>query len=161
MTAKRITKGDRIALRGEVSLIIQRPSGVRRIVVRNTITYVGLNALLALLAQAGTTPGDYAMRTLVPGTNGTPPTPGDLSLGAPLGAPDQITLSAPNFSHNTATRELIVTGTLSTSQGNGSTLREIGLALDNGDLFARQVHPGVEKDGSMSITYSWRFGVTA
>lgn len=167
MNVRRIHGRERADLRGEVTIEVRRagaPPGerpVRRIVVRNTITYSGLNALLALLAQASITPGDYAARKLVPGTNGTPPTPGDLAMGAAVGGSDQITLGAPNFSLNTPARELIVTGTLSTAQANGQTLREIGLVLQNGTVFARQVHPAFEKDGSMSVTYTWRISVTA
>lgn len=168
MSQKRISGRDALALRGEVTIVVtrvgptdglQRP--VRRIVVRNTITYVGLVAMLTLLAQASITPGDYAIRKLVPGTNGTPPTPGDLAMGAAVGSSDQISLSGVSFSLNASTRELTVSGTLSTGQANGQTLREIGLQLQDGTLFARQVHPAFEKDGSMSVTYTWRLALTA
>lgn len=170
MKDRRIHGNERARLRGEVTIEIRRPGAegvetsgalVRRIVVRNTITYTGLNALLTLLAQASITPVDYAARRLVPGTNGTPPTPGDLALGAPVGSSDQVVLSGVNFSHNTSSRELIISGTLTTGQANGLVLREIGLQLQNGSLFARQVHPFFEKDGSMSVTYTWRISVTA
>lgn len=155
---------DRVPLRGQIELVVRRgDSVVRRIAVRNTITYVGRTALLQLLRQAlggasamGGSPGH-----LVPGTNGTPPTVGDIALGAPLGGSDQIALTDPNLSVNGPSGELVVTGTLSTSQGNGSTLREVGLVLANGDLFARQVHPAVSKTALLTVTYTWRVAVTS
>lgn len=120
-----------------------------------------MNALLALFAQVGITASDYAPSKLVPGTNGTPPTPGDIAMGAPVGGPDQVTLNGASFAHNTAARELVITGTLATTQANGQTLAEVGLVLANGTLFARQVHPAFLKDGTMSVTYTWRISTTA
>lgn len=157
MSKKRVRSANAVGVRGEVTIVVRRPgSPVRRIVVRNTITYLGLNAILALLANDG-----VGLGRLVPGTNGTPPTPGDIAMGSPLGPDDQIVLSGPNFTRAPATRELLVTGTLATTQANGETLREIGLRLVDGTLFARQVHPAFEKDGTMSITYTWRIAATA
>lgn len=162
MRKQRVRSKNRIPLCGEISLTIRRTDGpTTRLTVRNTITYVGLNALLALFAQVGITASDYAPRKLVPGTNGTPPTPGDIAMGAAVGSPDQITLTGPSFSHNTAARELVITGTLATTQANGQTLAEVGLVLVNGTLFARQVHPAFLKDGTMSVTYTWRISTTA
>lgn len=162
MTTRRVRKKNTIPLRGEITVTIRREGRAPvRLTVRNTITYVGLNALLTLFAQVSITASDYAPRKLVPGTNATPPTPGDIAMGAPVSAPDQVTLTGPSFTHNTASRELVITGTLATTQANGLTLAEIGLVLNNGTVFARQVHPAFEKDGTMSVTYTWRISTTA
>lgn len=162
MSEKHVERRARAKARGEVTVELRRDDGdVRRMVVRNTITYGGLNGMLRLLAQATITPSDFALRRLVPGTNGTPPTPGDLALGAPVGPSDQIVLTGANFTELPASREIIVTGTLATGQANGQVLREIGLAFQNGTLYARQVHPAFEKDGTLSVTYTWRLSVTA
>jgi hypothetical protein len=155
---------ERARTTGQIELVVRRGDvEVLRIAVKNTIVYGGRTALLLLLQQAlggpaamGGTPGH-----LVPGTNGTPPTVGDLALGAPLGGSDQIALTAPNLSVNGPSGEIVVTGTLSTTQGNGSTLREVGLVLANGDLFARQVHPAVSKTALLTVTYTWRVAVTS
>lgn len=149
-------------MRGQIELVIDDGSTVRRIAVRNTITYLGRSATLHLLAQAlggpdgiGGSPGK-----LVPGTNGTPPTVGDIALGAALSSGNQISLSASNLSVNEPAGELVITGTLTTSQGNGSTLREVGLVLADGRLFARQVHPSVAKTSALTVTYTWRVALT-
>lgn len=155
---------DRVPLRGQIELVIRHENGfVRRIAVRNTITYVGRAAILQLLRQAlggasamGGSPGH-----LVPGTNGTPPTVGDIAMGAGLGPSDQIALTDSNLTVSQPTGEIIVSGTLTTAQGNSSTLREVGLTLANGDLFARQVHPAVPKTNLLSVTYTWRVSVTS
>lgn len=159
---KRVPLAGRLGLRGDLQLVLAREGAVvRRIAVRNTITYNGRNAFLYLLAQTVGVPGDWRLATLGPGTNGTPPTVGDLSLGAPLGPSDQITLTPGNITLSPASGELVITGTLDTTQGNGSTLREAGLILANGQLFARQVHPAVLKDALLTITYTWRIAVTS
>ena len=163
MNRSPVSVRDPLPLRGQIEVVVRRDDRiVRRIAVRNTIVYVGQVALLQLLRQAlggsaamGGSPGH-----LVPGSNGTPPTVGDIALGAPLGGSDQIALTDPNLSLNSPARELVVSGTLSTSQGNGSTLREVGLVLANGDLFARQVHPAVSKTNLLTVTYTWRVAIT-
>lgn len=161
MKAQKVSPKVRAAVRGEVTITCQSRSGtVRRIAVRNTITYLGLNALLALLAQT-VDPTTYAAAKLVPGTSGTPPTPGDLAMGSPVSAPGHITLGGANFSHSWAARELTITATLEEGQANGQTLREIGIALADGSIFARQVHPGFEKTEIMTVVYTWRIAITA
>lgn len=161
MKARKVSQETRVAVRGEVTIACRSRGGsVRRIAVRNTITYLGLNALLALLAQT-VNPTTYAAAKLVPGTSGTPPTPGDLAMGSPVTSPGHILLSSSNFSHSWAARELTITATLGEGQANGQTLREIGIVLADGSVFARQVHPGFEKTEIMTVTYTWRIAVTA
>jgi hypothetical protein len=92
-----LSLAERARTTGQIELVVRRGDvEVLRIAVKNTIVYGGRTALLLLLQQAlggpaamGGTPGH-----LVPGTNGTPPTVGDLALGAPLGGSDQIALTA-------------------------------------------------------------------
>lgn len=151
-----------LRVRGQIQLTIRHADGrVRRIVVKNTITYAGCNALLFLLAQSSGNAADWKLARLIPGRNATPPTVGDLAVIDPVASPDQVVLTNPDLVVSTATGELVVTGTLQTSQANGSTLREVGLVLANGWLFARQIHPAVDKDSSISITYTWRIAMVS
>jgi len=150
-----------LPLRGEIELVIRGGARVRRIAVRNTILYTGRNALLYLLAQTSGAPTDWKLARLIPGTNGTPPTPGDVGAFAPVSGPDQIVLTSPDVVVSPGTGELIVTGTLLTTQANGQDLREIVLAMGNGEPFARQVHPTVSKDSPLTVTYTWRIAVTS
>lgn len=159
---RHLAPSERLPLRGDLQLEVRKGSRVvRRIALRNTITYQGRNSLLYLLGQTIGTPGDWRMDRLVPGTNGTPPTVGDIAMGAPLGISDQLILAPSNLTISPATGELIVVATLDTTQGNGSTLREAGIQLANGQLFARQVHPAVPKDALLTVTYTWRVATTS
>lgn len=160
---KPINLGSQLKLRGDLSLEITNVNSgtIRRIHVRNTITYDGLNSALYLWAQDAIVVTDYRLVKLVPGTNGTPPTRGDLGVIAPVVGAD-INLLAANRTVTPAIGELVITGTLPTvSPANGSTLTEVGIVMGNGGLFARQVHPGFLKSIAFTLTYTWRIAMTA
>lgn len=133
----------------------------RRYATFNTIVYNGMNSPLYLWSQDTGSPTDWRIVKLTPGTNGTPPTYGDVGLGASLGGPADINLTSANRQVVASTGELIITGTLGTGQANGQSLREIGLFMGSGALFARQVHPQIDKTGSITVTYTWRLAITS
>ncbi len=155
-----------LKLRGDLTVTVTRVSdGFKRTHgVRNTITYDGRNSPLYLWAPDGITVADYAIATLRAGTSTTPPTAGDTSLGAPLaGGPTGgiLTLSSLERTRSPATAELIITAELDTAHANGYTLTEAGLYLDNGQLFARQVHTAIAKNSGFIVSYTWILGLTA
>jgi hypothetical protein len=153
--------GGNVRLRGDLSIEITdvQTGRVQRHHVRNTITYNGLNSSLYLWAQDGINPSDYRITKLVPGTNSTPPTRGDIGVIGTIGV--TVPLSAANRAVVPATGELVITATLGTGDANGSTLCEVGLLLDNNQLFARQIHPSFLKTVAFTLTYTWRIAVTA
>lgn len=153
-----------VKLRGDIQIDIHREGcerPLRRYAIRNTIVYNGLNSPLYLWAQDTGSPTDWRLVKLVPGTVGTPPTVGDIALGSALGPSDEINLVAANRNVVPASGELIITGSLTTSQAVGQNLREVGLFMGNGQLFARQVHPVIAKTGAITVTYTWRISVTS
>lgn len=131
---------------------------VQSLAIRNTITFDGLNGFLWRMHVPS---DDHYIDRLIPGTGSTPPSKGDVAMVAPLGSSDQVALTTPNFTMSAATGELVISATLDLTQGNGSTLREVGLRMHNGELFARQVHPGVPKSGLVTVTYTWRIASTS
>lgn len=150
-------------IRGDLQLEIRdalSDSVIKRMAIKNTITYKGLLAPLKLLAQDGITVGDYRITRLWAGSNGIAPTRSDTALGSPTSTDSvtggAITLTALNRTISEATSELIITATLGSGRANGTTLREVGLFTANGDMFARQVHPGVEKSSLITVSYTWR-----
>lgn len=151
-------------MRGDLQVEVFRSGEarpLRRYAIRNTIVTAGLNSPLYLWSQDTGAPTDWRFVKLIPGTDGTPPTTGDTNLGAGLSAPDQITLIAANRTVNPSTGELLVTGALTTSQANGQDLREVGIFMGNGQMFARQVHPTITKTSAITVTYTWRIAVTS
>lgn len=148
-------------LRGDVTVIVQddKLGTVTRRTKRNTITYVGSNAVLYLLAQDGVTLSDYGIKALRFGANGTPPTRGNTGLGAPGFT---YTLSPSDRTPAPATGELVITAALGHGDAVGEDLREIGLILGNGGLFARQTIPEVtNKTSAQAVTVEWRITVRA
>lgn len=163
MTARRVRAATTYSLRGEITVTVRNARGVilRQLAIRNTITYAGRNAPLYLLAQTVGVPGDRRIATLIPGTDGTPPTVGDLGVVAPIGVGNHITLAPGNFAIDDAAGELVITATLPVGPGSGEILREVGLVLANSELFARQVHPQVTWIAGNSVTYTWRIAATS
>ena len=153
----------RMKLRGDIQIEIRREGEarpLRRYAIRNTIVLGGLNSPLYLWSQDTGSPTDWRITTLTPGTVGTPPTTGDINLLGGLVA-DQITLTSSDRAVLAATGELVITATLGTARAVGQMLREVGLFLGNGQLFARQVHPVIEKTNAITVTYTWRIAVTS
>lgn len=146
-------------LRGDLCVRLRRVSDgrTRRIVVRNTITYRGIDSPTYLWAPDGLTLADYDFRTLAVGSNATPPTRGDVSLLA------QFTTVAINSAPQRVRSpgQVEVKATIGNAVALGNTIREFGILLGNGDLFARQSVPDILLNGVYSVDVSWRIGVTA
>lgn len=146
-------------LRGDLCVTLRRESDgrTRRIVVRNTITYRGIDSPTYLWAPDGLTLTDYDFRSLAIGSNATPPTHGDVGLLAQFNT----------IAINTAPQRIRTPGqvevraTIPNSMSLGQTIREFGILLGNGDLFARQTVPDIALTGVYAVDVSWRFGVTA
>lgn len=151
---------DTIRIRGDLEIVIRHADTgrlYRREAIRNQITYEGLNSVIYLWSQDTGSPTDWQIAQLIPGTNNTPPTRGDVGLGAPLPSPsDHITLSAANRTPSPTTGELIITATLGTGQANGFTLCEVGLFFGNNSMGMRQIHSPFPKTISFTVGYTWR-----
>jgi hypothetical protein len=148
-----------IRLRGDLCVRLRRirDGKTRRIVVRNTITYRGIDTPTYLWAPDGLTLTDYDFRTLAIGSNATPPTHGDLGLLAQF---NTIAInSAPQRVRSPGQVE--VRASVPNSMSLGQTIREFGILLGNGNLFARQTVPDILLNGVYAVDVSWRFGVTA
>jgi hypothetical protein len=147
---------------------------LRKIEIRNTITFLFADVVLELLAQRAADPTavNNSIYTLRVGTGSTAPTRADTNLGNPvfgmiLTDPNKIT-GLPG--------ELEITSTLESGDANGNTLSEAGLftkgpstgSLDapgatgvTPRLLARQIHPGIPKTSALTLEYSWKLSITA
>lgn len=170
---------DTIKMRGDLTIIVREAATglvVKRIEIRNKITFLAADVIVELLAQRVTDPeasanAIYSMRM---GTSNTAAARSDTDLGVYLiakeladvnkvtGVPGELTLSA----------------TLETTDANGETLREAGI-FTKGDalvptpsdaagtvpgaprMLCRQTHPEINKSVSLSVEYSWRLAFTA
>jgi hypothetical protein len=168
---------------GTISMVVRSAKTrkvLKRITIRNKITYLAADVLVELIAQRATDPlatyGQvYSMRM---GSSNTAATRSDTNLGAftigkVIGDVGKVT-GAPG--------ELKFIATLDSGDANGTTLREAGLftAGDPGisvgapstsntpgtaagatRMFARQVYPDVPKTVAIVVDYSWTIAFTA
>lgn len=138
---------------------------VQRMESTNTIVGDGLEALLYLITQNTTepAPANFAISSLRLGTGTTPSTQADKSL--------ESEVYAVNFGTSEklvvpASREVIFTHVLGSSEGNGYRYSEAGLAMRDASLptfsklFARFVHPPYDKISGVEATYEWHIGIS-
>lgn len=149
---------DKMALRGDLTVSMRRVSDgrVRRIIVQNTITYRGIDSPLYLWAPDGISQADYAFNALGLGDNATAPTHGDLALLSQFGS---LALNSPG-NRVRSVGQVEVVATLPAGSLVGNTIREFGIILANGQLFARQTTPDIPLTGLFEIGVSWRITVT-
>lgn len=151
---------ERVHLRGDLTIeLYEVKTGrrVRRMAIRNTITYNGVGSLIRLLAQDGVTLTDFQIASLRAGSNATPPTRGDTTLGAPAWT---IPLLAANRVQDLPAGELIIQAQIGPADAVGVFFREAGLFFADGTMFSRQVHPEFEHLAGFLVSYTWRIGVT-
>jgi hypothetical protein len=165
----------RIALFGNFGLRVLDLNGntIQRIQKRNQITNQGRNAVLSLLfpGNAGAVQETYRIWSLTAGTNNTAPTILDnLASMTPVwsssfvGGECAVVENLPNDFY------LQITKTLPDTDANGYALTEAGIFTrgDNNNpnlatnklLYARQIHPVINKTATMTIQYDWQLGIT-
>jgi hypothetical protein len=153
-----------VPVRGDITVTVRRADSgekVRRIEIRNTITYVGLASLVQLWAQRAADPAasTLSMGSLRVGTGTTPPVKGNTALEAQVHS--LALLDANKILQLTDPVELKIVATLGTGDANGSALTEAGLFTTGGTMVARQIYPAVNKSAAFVVDYEWRLSFTA
>lgn len=154
-----VRQEDVLKLRGDLCVTLRRvrDGKTRKIVVRNTITYRGIDSPTYLWAPDALTLADYRFKDLAIGSNATPPTHGDVSLLAQF---NTVSIDA-SPQRVRSPGQVEVRATVPNTMSLGQTIREFGILLGNGNLFARQTVPDILLNGVYAVDVSWRFGVTA
>jgi hypothetical protein len=179
----KVKPNDGISMMGHIEIRVldsQTRKLIRRVEIRNKITFLAADVLVSLIAQRAADypagrpaqiPNDqiYTMRM---GTSNTPASRADTNLGNPIigkviGDAGKIT---------TIPGEIAFTATLELADGNGNTFQEAGLFTKGAGtgtldapgstvtvprLFARQVYPGIPKTNAITLEYTWRIAFTA
>lgn len=168
---------DGIPMRGDLTITIRDAKTrkkIKRIEIRNKITFLAADILIELLAQRSTDKPavQQSMYSMRMGLSDTPASRSDENLGAweigkVLADVNKIT-GVPG--------ELEFTAELESGDANGETLQEAGLFTrgptgstsdtpgpNPGDtrLFSRQIHPAIPKTAAIVLDYSWRIAFTA
>jgi len=170
---------DGIAMRGDLCVIVRDAATlkqIRKIEIRNKITFLAADVLVEMLAQRGTDPltSYNKMFSMRMGTSNTAASRSDTNLGA-------FIIGKELFDVNKVTGvpgELEFTAQLAAGDGNGNTFQEAGL-FTRGDalvatpsdvtstlpgkvrMFARQIHPAIPKTIAIVLDYAWRISFTA
>jgi len=177
---------DKIAMRGDISIRVFSADSLeelRRIEIRNKITFLAADVICSLLMQRS---GDYGTHvpvadvsndqiyTMRMGTSTAAAVRSDQNLGAPwVGAvigdagkgivmPGEmvfvVTLQAGDG--NGAPSALAEAGLFTKGDGVG-TLDSPGSTVNAPRLFARQTHPPITKTNAIVLEYTWRIAFTA
>lgn len=154
-----------IPMRGDLTVRVRDASTgrvIRNYEIRNTVTYTGMGVVVNLITQRAidTAPDQFKIASIKVGIGTTPPVRGDTSLvdPAPFVIPVDDVNKSPNIS---GPYELRVSVTLGSGDANGKLLAEAGLFTSGGQLFARQVHPAIQKEAAIAVDYDWRISFTA
>jgi hypothetical protein len=170
---------DGIPMRGDLTIIIRDAKTrkkIRKIEIRNKITFLAADMLVELIAQrtptADPAPAQQRLYSMRMGLSNTPAARSDTNLGTfeigkVLTDVNKIT-GVPG--------ELELTAELEAGEANGVTLQEAGLftagtaestsdvpvATPGGTrIFSRQIHPAIPKTSAIVLDYSWRIAFTA
>ena len=108
----------------------------------NLITSNGYIALLTGISGASN-----PITKVQIGTNGTEPTSTDEAITTPV----DIT----SLTFVVSASSLVITFTIGSLVGNGTTFREFGLILDDGSLFSRRVVTPIAKISDLTIECTW------
>lgn len=150
MTASTVT----IKLKGHVKLVARDRQGNKKVLFdnHNLIVNGGLDSVVNLLAFASS---EHKITKLGFGSGSTAPSAGQTNLDSPIAIKDIIDPDGITVKPGGAVGTVVFQVTLNFGEGNGSTVREIGLLRSDDTLFARQTVGSIEKTASMALDAFW------
>lgn len=152
-------KNDESKCKGNVEVIIDYDDGtLKKISFNNTVLRSGRAALAAALSNRIGNDFDFFVNKMIFGDGGTqggvPKQVGDERNGL-FGAARVIRPVISNIDPNNET-QVIFTSVIPFDEGNGYSLNEMALQLNNGDLYSMATFAGISKTSTMQITWNWR-----
>lgn len=145
--------------KGTVSVIIEYKNGEKQnIDFNNTILRSGRSALASALANMIGDDFDFFVSKMIFGDGGTqggvPKQVGDERTGL-FGSARVVRPVISNIDPNNST-QVVFTSVIPYDEGNGYTLNEMALQLNNGDFYSMATFAGISKTSQMQITWKWR-----
>ncbi len=116
----------------------------------NLIVDNGIRNVIHGLAAGET---GYPVTQIQVGSGSISPTAGDVDLQTPVQAFEIIDAGSETITEPDLINYNVF---ISDAQANGYTLTEVGLLLEGGGLFARQIIPAVVKTSAITLTIDWR-----
>jgi hypothetical protein len=173
---KKLRANEGLPMMGTICMVVRDAKTrrqLKRIEIRNKITYLAADVLVELIAQRASDPlpGRDLIYSMRMGSSNTAAQRSDTNLGAftigkVIGDVGKI---------NGAPGEITFIATLAAGDANGTTLREAGLftagttpgtsnlpgtAPGTTRMFARQVYPDIPKTIAIVVDYSWTIAFT-
>lgn len=145
---------------GRIEIIVEHKDGRKEVgMVKNAILRKGRLALAKCLANEMEAGGvfSYFVNRMLFGTNGTSEgqtkyvqTDRDGLFGETLIGKGVIATVDEDQA------QVVFTSVLTYNDANGSTLNEMALRLNNGELYSMATFPDLNKTSSIQITFNWR-----
>lgn len=152
-------KYDESKCKGNIEVVIEYESGkIESINFSNTVLRTGRAALASALSNRIGDDFDFFISKMIFGDGGTqggvPKQVGDERNGL-FGSARVIRPVISNIDPNNET-QVVFTSVIPFDEGNGYSLNEMALQLNNGDLYSMATFAGISKTSSMQITWNWR-----
>lgn len=152
-------KIDESKCKGNIEVLIDYDDGrLEKISFNNTVLRSGRAALAAALSNRIGNDFDFFINKMIFGDGGTqggvPKQVGDERNGL-FGSARVIRPVISNIDPNNET-QVIFTSVIPFDEGNGYSLNEMALQLNNGDLYSMATFAGISKTSTMQITWNWR-----
>lgn len=152
-------KYDESKCKGNIEVVIKYESGkIESINFNNTVLRTGRAALASALSNRIGDDFDFFISKMIFGDGGTqggvPKQVGDERNGL-FGSARVIRPVISNIDPNNET-QVVFTSVIPFDEGNGYSLNEMALQLNNGDLYSMATFAGISKTSSMQITWNWR-----
>ena len=153
---------DVIETRGDVEMIVEYDDGRKETTCfRNTILRKGREAIAASLANEFGSEFNFFINRMLFGDGGTvtgTPKFVEDSRNGLFGVAQVIKPVLSTIDVNNPT-QVVFTSVVSFSEGNGFTLNEIALQMNDGDLYSMATFAGIAKTSMMQITFNWRISM--
>lgn len=144
--------------KGEVRGVIEYDDGRTEVLeFKNAILRTGSSALASSLANEVSDSFDFFISRMVFGDGGTQsgvPKTVSTERNGLFGSARVVKPVISNIDP-TNSRRAIFTSVISRDEGNGFTLNEMGLQMNNGDFYSMATFGGVSKSSIMQITWTW------
>lgn len=148
-----------LGCKGDVEAFVKFKNGlIQTIDFKNTVLRTGREALVLSLANRIGDDFDFFISRMLFGDGGvvgtspkTVPTDRNGLFGTTRVSKPVVANIDPNNSS-----QLILTSVVSFDEGNGFSLNEMALQMNDGNLYSMATFPGITKTQEMQITWNWR-----
>ena len=124
----------------------------------NLVVDGGLSVFSKLIGQQAATPTDLKFTKIRIGDNNTAPAAAQTNIIGTQIAEKTFTTTTEDDGGVKGLTTFVAT--LETSEGNGNTIREVGLFTFDSTMIARQITGDIAKTSSFAVEFTWRISIS-